>query len=161
MDSHDAHDEPIALEENPPVPVPRRRAAAGRPAPRAVAVVKNRLWLATTAVGLLVVLVVIPMVMRSRGAGAKQAGARLIVNKNSIPETLAELDAWYPEIAGAPNAAVFYLKAFSALRLGLVDGLVAAVAERRHIYRILTTDRRDFAVLRVGPRYERALVVVP
>jgi len=43
----------------------------------------------------------------------------------------------------------------------LVDGLVAAVAERRHIYRILTTDRRDFAVLRVGPRYERALVVVP
>jgi len=50
---------------------------------------------------------------------------------------------------------------FSALRLGLVDGLVAAVAERRHIYRILTTDRRDFAVLRVGPRYERALVVVP
>src|SRR2546428_3267157 len=41
---------------------------------------------------------------------------------------------------------------FSALRLGLVDGLVAAVAERRHIYRILTTDRRGFAVLRRGPR---------
>ena len=38
---------------------------------------------------------------------------------------------------------------FHELELGLVDGTVAAVAERRHIYRVLTTDHRDFATLRV------------
>ena len=35
------------------------------------------------------------------------------------------------------------------LELGLVDGMVAAVAERRRIYRVLTTDRRDFGALRI------------
>ena len=47
------------------------------------------------------------------------------------------------------------------LGLGLVDGVVAAVAERRRIFRVLTTDRRHFAALRVGPRYDRALTLVP
>jgi len=50
---------------------------------------------------------------------------------------------------------------FEELRLGLVDGVVAAVAERRQVYRVLTTDRRDFATLRVGARYDRALSLVP
>jgi predicted nucleic acid-binding protein len=50
---------------------------------------------------------------------------------------------------------------FAPLKLGLVDGTVAAVAERRHIYRILTTDRRDFAAIRVGPRLTRALELLP
>lgn len=50
---------------------------------------------------------------------------------------------------------------FADLDLGLVDGFVAAVAERRRTYRILTTDRRDFGPLRVGARYRRALVLVP
>jgi predicted nucleic acid-binding protein len=50
---------------------------------------------------------------------------------------------------------------FASLGLGLVDGAVAAVAERRGIARILTTDRRDFAALRVGPRFDRALTLVP
>ena len=50
---------------------------------------------------------------------------------------------------------------FKDLGLGLVDGMVASIAERRHIYRILTTDRRDFSVLRVGPRLTRALELVP
>lgn len=40
-------------------------------------------------------------------------------------------------------------------------GTVAAVAERRHVYRVLTTDRRDFASLRVGPRLTRALDLLP
>lgn len=44
---------------------------------------------------------------------------------------------------------------------GLVDGTVVAVAERRHIYRVLTTDRRDFAAIRVGPRLTRALELLP
>ena len=47
------------------------------------------------------------------------------------------------------------------LNLGLVDGMVAAVAERRRVYRVLTSDRRDFSVIRVGPRLTRALVLLP
>ena len=50
---------------------------------------------------------------------------------------------------------------FRELGLGLVDGTVAAVAERRQIYRILTTDRRDFSAIRVGARFVRALELLP
>jgi hypothetical protein len=50
---------------------------------------------------------------------------------------------------------------FKNLSLGLVDAMVVAVAERRQVYRILTTDRRDFSVIRVGPRLTRALELVP
>ena len=50
---------------------------------------------------------------------------------------------------------------FKDLQIGLVDGTVAAIAERRQVYRILTTDRRHFLALRVGPRFARALEVVP
>jgi uncharacterized protein len=50
---------------------------------------------------------------------------------------------------------------FGTLNLGVVDGTVAAVAERRHVYRVLTTDRRDFTAIRVGPRLTRALEVLP
>ena len=50
---------------------------------------------------------------------------------------------------------------FKKLNLGLVDGTVIAVAERRHVYRVLTTDRRDFGAIRVGPRLARALELLP
>ena len=50
---------------------------------------------------------------------------------------------------------------FEDLDLGLVDGIVAAVAERRQVYRVLTSDRRDFAAVRVGPRLTRALDLLP
>lgn len=50
---------------------------------------------------------------------------------------------------------------FEELDLGLVDGTVAAVAERRRVYRVLTSDRRDFGALRVGPRLSRALELLP
>lgn len=50
---------------------------------------------------------------------------------------------------------------FKDLAMGLVDGTVAAVAERRQVYGILTTDRRDFGAIRVGPRFARALELVP
>lgn len=50
---------------------------------------------------------------------------------------------------------------FRELSLGLVDGIVAAVAERRKIYRVLTTDRRDFNAIRVGPRFTQELELVP
>lgn len=50
---------------------------------------------------------------------------------------------------------------FKDLEMGLVDGTVAAVAERRQVYRILTTDRRDFGAVHVGPRFDRPLDLVP
>jgi predicted nucleic acid-binding protein len=50
---------------------------------------------------------------------------------------------------------------FNNLGLGLVDGTVAAVAERRQVYRVLTTDRRDLGAIRIGPRLTRALELVP
>ncbi len=50
---------------------------------------------------------------------------------------------------------------FKKLRIGLVDGTVAAVAERRQVYRLLTTDRRDFGAIRIGPRFTRALELLP
>jgi hypothetical protein len=45
------------------------------------------------------------------------------------------------------------------LVLAEVDGTVAVVAERR--YRVLTTDRRDFAAIRLGPRLTLALELLP
>lgn len=50
---------------------------------------------------------------------------------------------------------------FKELNLGLVDGTIAAVAERRKVYRVLTTDRRHFAVVRVGPRLTQSLELLP
>ena len=50
---------------------------------------------------------------------------------------------------------------FKDLNLGLVDGTVAALAERRQVYRLLTTDRRDFGAIRIGPRLSRAFELLP
>lgn len=50
---------------------------------------------------------------------------------------------------------------FQDLHLGLVDGTVAALAERRDVYRVLTTDRRHFSALRVGPRLSRTFELLP
>ena len=50
---------------------------------------------------------------------------------------------------------------FKDLNLGLVDGTVAALAERREVYRVLTTDRRHFGALRIGPRLSRAFELLP
>jgi predicted nucleic acid-binding protein len=50
---------------------------------------------------------------------------------------------------------------FETLGLGLVDGTVAAVAERRQVYRILTSDRRDFGAIRLGPRLQHVLELLP
>ena len=50
---------------------------------------------------------------------------------------------------------------FKDLQIGLVDGTVAAVAERRQVYRVLTIDRRDFSSIRVGPRFSQPLELLP
>jgi len=49
---------------------------------------------------------------------------------------------------------------FKELNLGLVDGTVAALSERRSV-RVLTSDRRDFGAIRVGPHFSRALELLP
>ena len=50
---------------------------------------------------------------------------------------------------------------FKELDLGLVDGTVVSLSERRKVYRVLTTDRSDFAAIRVGPRFLRPLELLP
>lgn len=50
---------------------------------------------------------------------------------------------------------------FASLNLGLVDGTVLAVAERRRVLRVLTTDHRDFGAVRVGPKLAQPLELVP
>ncbi len=50
---------------------------------------------------------------------------------------------------------------FASLDLGLVDSVVCAVAERREVFRILTSDVRDFSAVRIGPRYDPALSLTP
>ncbi len=50
---------------------------------------------------------------------------------------------------------------FASLELGLVDSMVCAVAERNGVTRVLTTDTRDFTVVRVGERHDLALTLVP
>ena len=50
---------------------------------------------------------------------------------------------------------------FHELEIGLVDGVVAALAERLRIFRILTIDQDDFGPLRVGRRFTQRLEIVP
>jgi predicted nucleic acid-binding protein len=50
---------------------------------------------------------------------------------------------------------------FHELALGLVDGVVAAVAERLRVYRVLTIDHDDFGPLRIGQRFTQRLEIVP
>ena len=74
------------------------------------------------------------------------------------PETTYELEPLVP--ADLVRALEIDCK-FSDLQLGLVDGSIAAVCERRRVHRVLTTDRADFSTLRIGPRYRQALTLVP
>jgi len=50
---------------------------------------------------------------------------------------------------------------FANLGLGLVDASVATVAERRKEFRVLTTDRAHFSVIRVGQQFRQPLTIVP
>ena len=51
------------------------------------------------------------------------------------------------------------LRRYESARIGFVDASVMAVAERLKIQRILTTDRRDFSMVR--PRYCKAFELLP
>lgn len=83
---------------------------------------------------------------------------RTLVSEIFDPATTYEFEPVWPQ--DLVRALQFDAK-FHQLELGLVDGCVAAVAERRGIHRVLTSDRKDFAALRIGPRYDHALSLVP
>ena len=51
------------------------------------------------------------------------------------------------------------LSRYAAARIGFVDAAVVATAERLRISRILTTDRRDFSLIR--PRHCKAFELLP
>jgi predicted nucleic acid-binding protein len=73
---------------------------------------------------------------------AERRAMRKLIAGILDPQTRYELEPVEP--LDLVRALEIYAR-FAALRLGLVDGMVGAVAERRGVYRILTIDRRDFA----------------
>ena len=88
----------------------------------------------------------------------ERAAMRRLVGELFDPKTTYEFEPEHP----VDVVRALHIDAkFRELSLGLTDGLVAAVAERRRVWRVLTTDRRDFGTLRVGERYDRALTLVP
>lgn len=88
----------------------------------------------------------------------ERAAMRKLVAELFDPATTYEFEAVLP--ADIVRALQIDAK-FHELEVGLVDGTIAAVAERRRIYRVLTTDRRDFGALRVGERYDKTLTLLP
>jgi len=83
---------------------------------------------------------------------------RSLVRDILDPKSTYELE---PVSAGDLARAMAIDAKFFQLGLGIVDGMVAAVAERRRVYRVLTIDRRDFSALRVGTRFDKRLEIVP
>lgn len=88
----------------------------------------------------------------------QRTAMRKLVAEILDPRTRYELEL--PTAADLARAIELEAR-FAQLGLGLVDGTVAAVAERRRVLRVLTTDRKDFSALRLGPRLDRALELVP
>lgn len=89
---------------------------------------------------------------------AERRAMRRLIAEIFDPATRYEYE---PPVAADIARALELDAKFEDLGLGLVDGMVAAVAERRRVYRVLTSDRRDFSAIRVGPRLSRALDLLP
>ena len=87
-----------------------------------------------------------------------RAAMRKLVAEIFDPKTRYEYELPLP--SDLVRALEFDAK-FKELNLGLVDGTVAALSERRSVYRVLTSDRRDFSAIRVGPHFSRALELLP
>jgi len=83
---------------------------------------------------------------------------RQLVEEIFDPATTLE---YQPTTADDIARAMVLDQKFHELEIGLVDGVVAALAERLRIYRILTIDHEDFGPLRVGERFSQKLVIVP
>jgi len=88
----------------------------------------------------------------------ERAAMRKLVAEILDPRTRYQLELPTP---GDLARAIELDARFAQLGLDLVDGTVAAVAERRRVLRVLTTDWKEFSALRLGPRLDRALELVP
>lgn len=83
---------------------------------------------------------------------------RRLVGEMLDPATTYELE---PVLPADLVRAMQLDAAFPKVKLGLVDAMVATVCERRGIPDVLTTDRRDFATVRIGPRLSKSLNMLP
>lgn len=84
------------------------------------------------------------------GHKAEQTLIRSFVNGEMVLEELTLQDL---------RRTLELLDRYSAARIGFVDAAVVATAERLRVSRILTTDRRDFALIR--PRHCDAFELLP
>jgi hypothetical protein len=84
------------------------------------------------------------------GSEAERQLVRSVVNGEMAVEELTPHDL---------RRALELLTRYEAARIGFVDATVVATAERLKITRILTTDRRDFALVR--PRHCKAFALLP
>jgi hypothetical protein len=84
------------------------------------------------------------------GPGAEQALVGSLVKGEMAVEGLTLSDL---------RRALELLRRYQSARIGFVDATVVATAERLKITRILTTDRRDFSLVR--PRHCRAFELLP
>lgn len=82
------------------------------------------------------------------GPEAEQKLVRSVVNGEMALEELQDL-----------RRTLELLNRYAAARIGFVDAAVVATAERLRISRILTTDRRDFSLIR--PRHCKAFELLP
>ena len=89
---------------------------------------------------------------------AERTAMRKLIAEILDPATTYELE---PVIPTDLVRAMEVDAKFQSLELGLVDSMVAAVAERRRVYRVLTIDRADFSALRLGSHYRKPLTLVP
>lgn len=82
-----------------------------------------------------------------------EAAADFIASLSSTPLTLTT-----PESADYQRAAD-YMRRYADANLDFVDDLIAAIAERLNITRILTLDQRDFRLIR--PNHCEAFELLP
>jgi uncharacterized protein len=84
------------------------------------------------------------------GAAAERKLIQSVVNGELAVEELTHPDY---------RRALEVLRTYEEARLGFVDATVVALAERLKISHILTTDRRDFSIVR--PRHCKAFDLLP
>lgn len=84
------------------------------------------------------------------GPEAEQKLVRSVVNGEMALEELTLQDL---------RRTLELIKRYASARIGFVDAAVVATAERLRISRILTTDRRDFSLIR--PRHCQAFELLP
>ncbi|MBM4260791.1 MAG: PIN domain-containing protein [Deltaproteobacteria bacterium] len=84
------------------------------------------------------------------GTAAEQQLVQSVVKGEFAVEGLTHADY---------RRALDLLRRYESARLGFVDATVMAIAERLNVQRILTTDRRDFSIVR--PRHCKQFALLP